>query len=130
MASLLLDFGADPAKSDSRGVTPLMLASSADDRSDLITALLDKSPSTLCQSCNEGSTALSFAARAGAVVVLRLLLEREWPGSEYNRRVAVSEAVVAACEVGQVEAIKVSNTRQFCSKLFELILGFIFCIKS
>ncbi len=133
MVSLLVHFDADVTRSDSRGVSPLMLAAAAD-RAEIAAELLrgcgggkavSATHHTLCQSCNEGSTALSFAARAGALETLRLLLEHPCPSSEYNRQVAVREATVAACRAGKVPAIKVNYSYicmlRRCTQLSKLI---------
>ncbi len=109
MVRYLIDCDVDVTKTDSRGVSPLMIAAATDNAlmcGEILRKRDDSAP-VLCQSCNEGSTALSFASRNGALNALELLLAQPWPSSEYNREVAVREAIIAACKSGQVDALKV-----------------------
>ncbi len=106
MAALLIKFGADVTSTDSRGVSPLMVASTHNNAS-MAGLLLATKPTSLVQSCNDGSTALSFAARADSLSTLKLLLSRGSWASEKEKTAVVQEALVGACKVGRVDALNV-----------------------
>jgi len=105
MVRVLLDGNADASASDSRGRTALMLAAEGD-RADMCAEILHFSPEVLAQSCNEGSTAMSFAVRADSVNALVLLLDQPaWPGASKSRQ--VTEAIVSACRFGKRKALEI-----------------------
>jgi len=72
LADAVLKKGADPHIADGVGVTPLMLAS-GNASPMLVSKLLDRGTDTLARNVN-GSTALHYAASAGRVENIKLLL--------------------------------------------------------
>jgi ankyrin repeat protein len=106
MASLLMDFGADPCNGDVQGKTPLMIAASKN-HENCAKLILGRSSRVINLSNNEGSTALTFAAKNGSRQVLALLLAAEWPTkSGCCREVAIQEALLAAVKNDQVGTLR------------------------
>ncbi len=77
---LLIEFGANPNKLNGKGNTPLWFAAHspaqpATDRIAVMTLLLDAGADIHCR-CEDGSTALHFAAWRGPIEVVEFLLSR------------------------------------------------------
>lgn len=128
MASLLMDFGADPSTGDADGITPLMKAAELNLRA-IAKDILSRHPQVLNQTCHKGSTALAFAAKSGAHEVLLHLLSQPWPKTGCCRELAVQEALVAGIQSGDVATLELilrdgdSNTNSPCLFTHEMPLN-------
>ena len=109
MAETLIEFGADVTATNSRGVTPLMLASSSNMSHvvNMTKMLLSHNQNILNQASNDGKTPLSYAATSGSVGALRFLLEQPWPTKGCVRELSVQEALLSAIKSTQHDSLKV-----------------------
>lgn len=106
MAFVLSEFNVDLLASDSKGITPLMLASEKANLP-LMKMILEKRPTSVVQTCNEGQTALEFAIKSGEMEAIEMLSNPKiWPSKKKFESASLS-ALLFSIKSSQMKAMKV-----------------------